>query len=151
LWIGCADARVPANELMGEGAGTVFVHRNVGNQVLNTDVSLMSTLQYAVDHLQVKRKKNTHTHAHAVRAVAAAVSETSLRSPRTPRLSFPARFQHSSFRLFFVAPLADPAHHRVRPLRLRRRQGREQQHELRIAARQLAHVYPGREAAPRAG
>ena len=33
LWIGCADARVPANELMGEGAGTVFVHRNVGNQV----------------------------------------------------------------------------------------------------------------------
>jgi carbonic anhydrase len=61
LWIGCADARVPANELMGEGAGTVFVHRNVGNQVLNTDVSLMSTLQYAVDHLQVKRKKK-HTH-----------------------------------------------------------------------------------------
>jgi hypothetical protein len=54
LWIGCADARVPANELMGEGAGTVFVHRNVGNQVLNTDVSLMSTLQYAVDHLQAR-------------------------------------------------------------------------------------------------
>jgi carbonic anhydrase len=34
MWIGCADARVPANELMGEGAGTVFVHRNVGNQVI---------------------------------------------------------------------------------------------------------------------
>jgi carbonic anhydrase len=53
LWIGCADARVPANEIMGEGTGAVFVHRNVGNQVLSADVSVMSTIQYAVDYLKV--------------------------------------------------------------------------------------------------
>jgi len=53
LWIGCADARVPANEIMGEGPGTVFVHRNVGNQVVSADVSIMATLQYAVDYLKV--------------------------------------------------------------------------------------------------
>lgn len=53
LWIGCADARVPANELINEGPGTIFVHRNVGNQVLSTDMSLQATLQYAVDYLEV--------------------------------------------------------------------------------------------------
>jgi carbonic anhydrase len=53
LWIGCADARVPANELMGEPVGNVFVHRNVGNQVLNTDIAMMSSIQYAVDYLKV--------------------------------------------------------------------------------------------------
>lgn len=53
LWIGCADARVPANQLMGEEAGTVFVHRNIGNQVLSSDMSMMSTVQYAVEFLKV--------------------------------------------------------------------------------------------------
>jgi carbonic anhydrase len=53
MWIGCADARVPANEVMGEDAGSVFVVRNVANMVVNTDFNLMSALQYAVDYLKI--------------------------------------------------------------------------------------------------
>jgi carbonic anhydrase len=54
LWIGCSDARVPANEIIGEPPGNVFVHRNIANQVVNTDFNCMSVIQYAVDVLQVK-------------------------------------------------------------------------------------------------
>ena len=54
LWIGCSDARVPANEMIGEPPGSVFVHRNIANQVVNTDFNCMSVIQYAVDVLQVK-------------------------------------------------------------------------------------------------
>lgn len=54
LWIGCSDARVPANEIIGEPPGSVFVHRNVANMVISTDVNCMSVLQYAVDVLKVK-------------------------------------------------------------------------------------------------
>lgn len=54
LWIGCSDARVPANEIIGEEPGTVFVHRNIANQVNNNDFNCMSVIQYAVDVLQVK-------------------------------------------------------------------------------------------------
>jgi carbonic anhydrase len=50
---GCADARVPANEIMGEDAGSVFVVRNVANLVVATDVNLMAALQYAVTVLEV--------------------------------------------------------------------------------------------------
>jgi carbonic anhydrase len=53
MWIGCADARVPANEVMGKDAGEVFVARNVANMVVNTDVNLMAALQYAVAFLKV--------------------------------------------------------------------------------------------------
>ena len=53
LWIGCADARVPANEIMGEDAGSVFVLRNVANMVVNTDFNLMAALQYAMDVLKI--------------------------------------------------------------------------------------------------
>jgi carbonic anhydrase len=51
--IGCADARVPANEIMGEDAGSVFVVRNVANLVVATDVNLMAALQFAVTVLEV--------------------------------------------------------------------------------------------------
>jgi carbonic anhydrase len=54
LWIGCSDARVPANEMIGEPPGSVFVHRNIANLVVNTDVNCMSVIQYAVDVLKVK-------------------------------------------------------------------------------------------------
>jgi len=53
MWIGCADARVPANEIMGEDAGQVFCVRNVANMVVATDFNLMAALQYAVNVLKV--------------------------------------------------------------------------------------------------
>lgn len=54
LYIGCADSRVSAEELMGLAPGEVFVHRNIANLVVNTDLSIMSTINYAVEHLQVQ-------------------------------------------------------------------------------------------------
>jgi len=54
LWIGCSDSRVPANEITGTQPGEIFVHRNVANMVVNTDVNLLSVLDYAVNHLNVK-------------------------------------------------------------------------------------------------
>ena len=54
FYVGCSDSRVPANEIMGLEPGELFVHRNVGNLVNNTDLNVMSAITYAVRHLNVK-------------------------------------------------------------------------------------------------
>ena len=54
LWIGCADSRVPANEITGTHPGELFVHRNIANMVVHTDMNMLSVLDYAVNHLGVQ-------------------------------------------------------------------------------------------------
>ncbi|MDT3740987.1 MAG: carbonic anhydrase [Candidatus Kapabacteria bacterium] len=54
LWVGCSDSRVPANEITGTQSGEIFVHRNIANMVVHTDLNFLSVLQFAVEVLRVK-------------------------------------------------------------------------------------------------
>lgn len=67
LWVGCSDSRVPANQVLGLPPGDVFVQRNVGNQVLHTDLNTMSCLEYGVDVLKVTLPRTGEPDAAPVR------------------------------------------------------------------------------------
>ena len=54
MWVGCSDSRVPANQITGLAPGEVFVHRNVANMVVHSDLNMLSAVQYAVDILKIK-------------------------------------------------------------------------------------------------
>lgn len=54
LWVGCSDSRIPAEQITGLEAGEAFVHRNIANMVISTDLNVMSVINYAVNHLKVK-------------------------------------------------------------------------------------------------
>ncbi|MDP1647556.1 MAG: carbonate dehydratase [Rubrivivax sp.] len=101
MWIGCADSRVPANEITGLDPGEVFVHRNVANVVVPSDLNALSTIQFAVEHLLVEHIMVVgHYGCAGVRAVLrgtrVGLADNWLRHVQDVRLRHRKRLEHLS-------------------------------------------------------
>jgi carbonic anhydrase len=98
LWIGCSDSRVPAEDLTGCGPGELFVHRNIANQVIPTDVSALAVLQYGITVLKVRHvivcgHYNCGGAAHAMKEGSGSPVEDWLQQLRTIRRSHEAELE----------------------------------------------------------
>ena len=99
LWIGCADSRVPANEITGLDPGEVFVHRNVANLVVHSDLNALSTIQFAVEHLLVEHIMVVGHHGcagvrAALRGTRVGLADNWLRHLQDVRLRHRKRLEH---------------------------------------------------------
>jgi carbonic anhydrase len=99
MWIGCADSRVPANEITGLDPGEVFVHRNVANVVVHSDLNALSTIQFAVEHLKVKHIIVVGHHGcagvrAAMRGIRIGLADNWLRHVQDVRLRHRKRLDH---------------------------------------------------------
>ena len=101
MWIGCADSRVPANEILGLDPGEVFVHRNVANVVVHSDLNALSTLQFAVEHLRVEHIMVVGHYGcagvrAALRGTRVGLADNWLRHVHSVRLRHRKRLEHLS-------------------------------------------------------
>ncbi|MBI5718943.1 MAG: carbonate dehydratase [Burkholderiales bacterium] len=99
MWIGCADSRVPANEITGLDPGEVFVHRNVANVVVHSDLNALSTIQFAVEHLKVEHIMVVGHHGcagvrAAMRGLRVGLADNWLRHVHDVRLRHRKRIDH---------------------------------------------------------
>jgi carbonic anhydrase len=102
MWIGCADSRVPANEITGLDPGEVFVHRNVANVVVHSDLNALSTIQFAVDHLKVEHIMVVGHYGcagvrAAMRGIRVGLADNWLRHVHDVRLRHRKRLDHLDF------------------------------------------------------
>jgi carbonic anhydrase len=99
LWIGCSDSRVPANQITGLDPGEVFVHRNVANVVVHSDLNALSTIQFAVEHLKVEHIFVVGHHGcagvrAAMRGIRVGLADNWLRHVHDVRLRHRKRLDH---------------------------------------------------------
>ena len=102
MWIGCADSRVPANEITGPDPGEIFVHRNVANVVVHSDLNALSTIQFAVEHLKVEHIMVVGHYGcagvrAAMRGIRVGLADNWLRHVHDVRLRHRKRLDHLEF------------------------------------------------------